>query len=82
MIPSATYRLQFRNGVTFDTAIALIDKFHRLGVSHLYASPIFTSTEGSTHGYDIIDVNEIDPALGGREGFDRLSKAFGDASRI
>lgn len=76
MIPAATYRLQFRNGVTFDTAIALIDKLRGLGISHLYASPIFTATEGSTHGYDIIDVNEIDPAIGGRAGFNRLSDAL------
>ncbi|WEZ82106.1 malto-oligosyltrehalose synthase [Rhizobium sp. 32-5/1] len=76
MIPSATYRLQFRNGVTFDTAIELIEKLRGLGISHLYASPIFTATEGSTHGYDIIDVNEIDPAIGGRGGFSRLSDAL------
>jgi len=76
MIPTATYRLQFRNGVTFDTAIELIDKLRSLGISHLYASPIFTATAESTHGYDIIDVNKIDPAIGGREGFNRLSDAL------
>ncbi len=75
-IPSSTYRIQFRNGMTFDGAAALVPYLKQLGISHLYASPIFTATTGSTHGYDVTDANEFDPALGGREGFDRLSKAL------
>ena len=78
-VPTATYRIQFRNGMTFDRAIALIPYLQRLGISHLYASPIFTATRDSTHGYDVTDANEIDPALGGREGFDRLSTALQQA---
>ena len=50
MIPSATYRIQFRNGMTFDRAAALAPYLKALGISHLYASPIFTATTGSTHG--------------------------------
>lgn len=76
MIPSATYRIQFRNGMTFDRAAALAPYLKDLGISHLYASPIFTATRGSTHGYDITDPNEIDPAIGGREGFARMVKAL------
>ncbi|MGM0584035.1 MAG: malto-oligosyltrehalose synthase [Pseudomonadota bacterium] len=72
----ATYRLQFREGMTFDASIDLVPYLSRLGVSHLYASPLFTATTGSTHGYDVTDCNEIDPALGGREGFERLSEAL------
>ncbi|BCI12819.1 hypothetical protein SEL4551_23160 [Salmonella enterica subsp. enterica serovar 4,[5],12:i:-] len=41
MIPTATYRLQFRNGMTFDRAAALVPYLKNLGISHLYASPIF-----------------------------------------
>jgi hypothetical protein len=48
----------------------------RSGVSHLYASPLFTATPGSAHGYDVTDPNEIDPALGGRAGLERLSAAL------
>ena len=77
--PVATYRLQFRNGMTFDRAVGLVPYLKRLGISHLYASPIFTATSGSTHGYDIVDFNEIDPAIGGREGFERLGAALRDA---
>ncbi|MGK9175347.1 malto-oligosyltrehalose synthase [Yokenella regensburgei] len=75
-IPTATYRLQFRNGMTFDRAVTLVPYLKKLGISHLYASPIFTATSDSTHGYDVTDANEIDPVLGGREGFDRLSAAL------
>lgn len=71
-IPTATYRIQFRNGMTFDRAAALVPYLKKMGISHLYASPIFTATRDSTHGYDVTDVNEIDPAIGGRAGFDRL----------
>lgn len=79
MIPSATYRIQFRNGMTFDRVVALIPYFRDLGISHLYASPVFTATTDSTHGYDVTDPNEIDPAIGGREGFDRMAAALRQA---
>jgi len=78
-IPTATYRIQFRNGMTFDRAAGLVPYLQQLGISHLYASPIFTATSGSTHGYDVTDANEIEPAIGGREGFDRMVKALKEA---
>ena len=78
-IPTATYRIQFRNGMTFDRAAALVPYLKQLGISHLYASPIFTAAPDSTHGYDVTDVNEIDPTIGGREGFDRMVNALKEA---
>ena len=39
-IPRATYRLQFHAGFTFDDAIAIFPYLQRLGVSHVYCSPI------------------------------------------
>ncbi|MFH8136423.1 malto-oligosyltrehalose synthase [Pantoea osteomyelitidis] len=78
-IPTATYRIQFRNGMTFDRAAALVPYLKRLGISHLYASPVFTATSESTHGYDVTDANEIEPSIGGRAGFDRMSKALKEA---
>lgn len=68
----ATYRLQLRNGFDLAAATEVVPYLANLGVSHLYLSPVFTATPGSTHGYDIVDPNEIDPALGGRDGFERL----------
>lgn len=75
-LPNSTYRIQFRDGMTFDHARDMIPYLVRLGISHLYASPIFTATKGSTHGYDVTDANEIDPSIGGQQGFDRLSAAL------
>lgn len=75
-LPDATYRLQFRNGMDFAKAVELIPHFVGLGVSHLYASPLFTAVRGSTHGYDIVCYDEIDPSLGGYDGFVRLVHAL------
>lgn len=79
MIPSSTYRIQFRNGMTFERVLDLIPYMKDLGISHLYASPVFTATTDSTHGYDVTDPNEIDPVIGGREGFDRMAAALKQA---
>ena len=77
--PLATYRLQFRDGMTFERAAALVGYLERLGVSHLYASPLFAAMPGSTHGYDGVDFATIEPEIGGEEGFDRLCAALTDA---
>lgn len=74
--PVATYRIQFRQSMDFDRAIDILPHIQALGVSHIYAAPLFTATSGSTHGYDVTDANEIDPAIGGQEGFDRFVAAL------
>ncbi len=76
MIPTATYRVQFHAGFTFDDAAALAPYWAALGISHLYASPIATARQGSTHGYDVIDPTTINPALGGESGFRALVEAL------
>ena len=68
----ATYRLQFHRGFTFRDAQALIPYFAKLGVSHLYASPIMEARPGSSHGYDIINHNRINPEIGGEADFQTL----------
>ena len=70
----ATYRLQFRKDFTFADARAQIPYLARLGISHLYASPILMSRAGSTHGYDGIDPSRINPELGGEAGFAELAE--------
>ncbi|EIM28143.1 malto-oligosyltrehalose synthase [Microvirga lotononidis] len=71
--PRATYRLQFHKGFTFDDAVKIVPYLAKLGISHVYSSPIQTAAPGSTHGYDIVDHSTINPELGGEEGFRRLS---------
>lgn len=71
--PRATYRLQFHKDFTFADAEAVIPYLTRLGISHVYASPIQKARPGSTHGYDIVDHSTINPELGGEAGFVRFS---------
>lgn len=72
----STYRLQMRGDCcTFDDAVNLLDYLDRLGVSHLYLSPILTAADGSTHGYDVTDPTTVSAALGGPDGLRRLSEA-------
>jgi (1->4)-alpha-D-glucan 1-alpha-D-glucosylmutase len=75
-VPAATYRLQFRDGMTFARAAELAPYFTRLGISHVYGSPLFQAEPGSTHGYDVTDTRAIDQSLGGEEGFARMIAAF------
>ena len=74
--PRATYRLQFRAGFGFAEAAALAPYLARLGVSHVYASPYFKARPGSTHGYDIVDHNRLNPELGDDAAFRAMAAAF------
>ncbi|MEH1842006.1 MAG: malto-oligosyltrehalose synthase [Nostoc sp.] len=71
-IPTATYRIQFTPQFGFDDAKAIAAYLADLGISDLYASPIFKARSGSTHGYDIVDANQLNPELGTNESFDEL----------
>jgi len=72
----ATYRLQFHRGFPFSAATGLAGYLRRLGVSHVYASPILAARAGSLHGYDVISYDEVNPELGGSEGFRAMARAF------
>jgi (1->4)-alpha-D-glucan 1-alpha-D-glucosylmutase len=72
----ATVRLQFHREFIFDDAIRYLDYFAKLGITHLYASPILTARQNSTHGYDIVDPTQINMELGGIEGLKRLVSAL------
>ena len=72
----ATYRLQFHRGFTFCDATTLVPYFARLGVSHLYASPLMEARPGSTHGYDIVNHARLNPEIGSDEDFAALVQAL------
>ncbi|HYC35866.1 MAG TPA: malto-oligosyltrehalose synthase [Usitatibacter sp.] len=71
-IPRATYRLQLHGKFTFRDATALVPYLAALGVSHVYCSPYLRARPGSTHGYDIIDHDAINPEIGTREDFEEF----------
>jgi (1->4)-alpha-D-glucan 1-alpha-D-glucosylmutase len=68
----ATYRLQFNKEFTFADATKLVPYLADLGISHMYASPLFKAAPGSMHGYDVVDYGEINAEIGTREDFDRM----------
>ncbi|MET0291445.1 MAG: malto-oligosyltrehalose synthase [Steroidobacteraceae bacterium] len=74
-LPRATYRLQLHAGFTLDDAAAVLPYLERLGISHAYLSPISAARPGSTHGYDVIDHNVINPELGGEPAWQRFVAA-------
>ncbi|MGB3137502.1 MAG: malto-oligosyltrehalose synthase [Nodosilinea sp.] len=71
-IPTATYRIQFNSEFGFAAAQSIVDYLSNLGISDVYASPIFEARRGSTHGYDVVDPTRLNPELGGQEAFQPL----------
>ncbi len=76
VVPRATYRLQLHRGFRFVDALAIVPYLDRLGVSHVYCSPVLRSRPGSAHGYDVVDHGELDPELGTAAEFDALVDAL------
>jgi len=75
-VPGATYRVQLHRGFRFADATALVPYLARLGITHLYASPFLKARPGSTHGYDVVDHNAVNPEIGTEEELHRLLKAL------
>jgi (1->4)-alpha-D-glucan 1-alpha-D-glucosylmutase len=73
--PASTYRLQLHARFDLDAAAALVPYLHALGVTDLYLSPILPATPGSTHGYDVVAHDRVNPELGGEEAYERLAVA-------
>ncbi len=75
MIPAASYRLQFCPEFGFTAARDILPYLAGLGISHIYASPVFKPVYGSGHGYDVADHNSLNPELGSEEEFYALTDA-------
>lgn len=75
-LPRATYRLQFNRDFSFKEALSVTDYLSRLGISHCYASPILMAKPGSTHGYDVVDYNKINPEIGTEKDFEDFIHAL------
>jgi (1->4)-alpha-D-glucan 1-alpha-D-glucosylmutase len=72
----ATYRLQFHRQFTFRDATDLVPYLAALGISQIYASPIMEARPGSSHGYNIIDHNRLNPEIGTEADFRVLVDAL------
>jgi (1->4)-alpha-D-glucan 1-alpha-D-glucosylmutase len=73
-IPLATYRFQFTPSFGFREARECVEYLRELGVTCIYASPIFMSRPGSAHGYDVTDPTRLNPDLGTSQDFDDLMR--------
>ena len=72
-MPTATYRIQFNPAFGFKDALPVIAYLADLGISDLYASPIFKAVKGSLHGYDVVDPNQLNSELGGLSDLEGLA---------
>jgi (1->4)-alpha-D-glucan 1-alpha-D-glucosylmutase len=75
-IPRATYRLQLHAGFGFAAAADLVPYLAELGISHCYFSPYLKARPGSTHGYDVIAHDRLNPELGTEQDYQRLCDAL------
>jgi (1->4)-alpha-D-glucan 1-alpha-D-glucosylmutase len=74
--PRATYRLQFNENFRLSDALALVPYFQELGVSHVYASPLFEAAPHSVHGYDVCDFGRLNPEIGTEDDLEKLAAAL------
>lgn len=72
-IPTATYRIQFNYEFGFRDARSIVDYLHQIGISDIYASPVFSANPCSMHGYDMTDPGRLNPELGTDQDFQDLS---------
>ena len=73
VIPRATYRVQLHKGFTFEDARRIVPYLASLGISHLYTSPFLKARAGSTHGYDVVDHEALNPEIGTEADFEALT---------
>lgn len=65
--PGVTYRVQLHKGFGFKGLKKIIPYLNRIGIKTIYASPVFSASPGSEHGYDGIDPLSINPEIGSLE---------------
>jgi len=73
---SATYRVQLNKQFTLNDAREIVPYLDRLGISHLYCSPILAARPGSMHGYDVIDPTRVNPEIGTVDNLRALAAAL------
>ena len=71
--PRSTYRLQVTPDFDLHAAARRLPYLHDLGVDWVYLSPILQATDGSEHGYDVVDPTRVDESRGGAEGLAAVS---------
>jgi (1->4)-alpha-D-glucan 1-alpha-D-glucosylmutase len=75
-LPVATYRWQFHAAFTFVHARQLVPYLHALGIGACYASPYLKARPGSSHGYDVIDFQVLNPEFGTAADYEAFVQAI------
>ena len=79
-MPTATYRLQFRNGMDFDKAVAIVPYLKDLGITYVHFMPCLMPRPGdSDGGYSVMDYRKINPAFGTMKEFEAVCREFREA---
>ncbi len=74
--PQATYRFQFNEHFRLTDALTLLPYLRELGISHIYASPLFAARARSSHGYDVCDFSRLNPEIGSETDLEKLVAAL------
>jgi malto-oligosyltrehalose synthase/4-alpha-glucanotransferase len=72
--PVSTYRIQFQKEFSFTDFEKIIFYLQKLGIQTIYASPIFESTPGSVHGYDVLNPHTVNPEIGTIEQLENINE--------
>ncbi|MDG2538869.1 malto-oligosyltrehalose synthase [Dyella jiangningensis] len=72
----STARLQLHGSFDLWQAQRQVSYYRRLGITHLYLSPITEARAGSTHGYDVTDPTVVRAELGGEAALRALADAL------
>lgn len=70
--PSSVYRMQLNEEFPIKKATELLPYLKKLGIEGIYCSPFFAAR--SSHGYDIIDPNRINPTISTPKEFETFCK--------
>ena len=76
----ATYRLQLGGAFGFVQAADRVLDLKKLGISHLYLSPVLDAATGSAHGYDVVNHARFDDVLD--EATSRACRTDPELSRV
>ncbi len=74
--PACTYRLQFQREFTFADFEKVVPYLRDLGISTIYASPVFAAMPGSNHGYDGTDPARVNPEIGSIDQFRKIAQSL------
>ena len=67
-VPVSTYRLQVTEEFDLFEVARRLPYLHDLGADWVYLSPLLAAETRSTHGYDVVAHDQIDPSRGGAAG--------------